>query len=66
MAQVHSPAYGTYWRHGSPQQFSAHTLSYGPWEPVGGHTHQILAELGHSDADIDRLIADRIVEAWKA
>jgi crotonobetainyl-CoA:carnitine CoA-transferase CaiB-like acyl-CoA transferase len=64
MAHVRSPVYGDYWRHGSPVQFSAHELSYGPWEPVGGHTKQILAELGYSDAEIERLIAERAIEAW--
>ncbi len=64
MARVHSETYGDYWRHGSPVQFSAHDLSYGPWEPVGGHTRAILAELGYSDGDIDRLISERAVEAY--
>jgi len=65
VAQVESPVYGPYWRHGSPQQFSAHTLRYGPWEPVGGHTHAILAELGYAEDEIERLIAERVVEAWE-
>jgi len=59
-----SQAYGEYWRHGSLQQFSAHELSVGPWEPVGGHTRSILAELGYADAEVERLIADGVVEAW--
>jgi crotonobetainyl-CoA:carnitine CoA-transferase CaiB-like acyl-CoA transferase len=66
MAQVHSASYGTYWRHGSPHQFSAHTLTYGPWEPVGGHTRAILAELGYGEVEIARLISDRVVEAAEA
>jgi crotonobetainyl-CoA:carnitine CoA-transferase CaiB-like acyl-CoA transferase len=61
---VRSPVYGNYWRHGSPVQFSAHELSYGPWEPVGGHTKQILAELGYSVAEIGRLAAEHAIEAW--
>jgi crotonobetainyl-CoA:carnitine CoA-transferase CaiB-like acyl-CoA transferase len=64
MVPVHSPVYGGYWRHGSPQQFSAHELHYGPWEPVGGHTRQILAELGYTDGEVERLVADRVVEVW--
>lgn len=64
LVSTHSEVYGAYWRHGSPEQFSAHTLTYGPWEPVGGHTRAILAELGYGDEAFDRLIADRVVEAW--
>jgi crotonobetainyl-CoA:carnitine CoA-transferase CaiB-like acyl-CoA transferase len=60
---VESAVYGQYWRHGSPVQFSGHELSYGPWEAVGGHTREVLAELGYSVAQIDRLIADKVVEA---
>jgi len=63
MMKVESATYGAYWRHGSPAQFSESALTYGPWEPVGGHTREILRELAYSDSDIDRLIADRIVEA---
>jgi crotonobetainyl-CoA:carnitine CoA-transferase CaiB-like acyl-CoA transferase len=66
MARVHSETYGDYWRHGSPVQFSAHGLSYGPWEPVGGHTRDILGELGYSDAEIEHLVAGRVVEEWRA
>ena len=65
LAQVESPVYGSYWRHGSPQQFSAHTLTYGPWEPVGGHTRAVLAELGYAEDEIERLIAGRVVEAFE-
>jgi crotonobetainyl-CoA:carnitine CoA-transferase CaiB-like acyl-CoA transferase len=62
MARVRSDSYGEYWRHCSPVQFSAHELSYGPWEPVGGHTRSILLELGYSVEDVERLIAERAVE----
>ncbi|MEX2158661.1 MAG: CoA transferase [Dehalococcoidia bacterium] len=62
LTQVDSATYGTYWRHGSPLQFSASALSYGPWEPAGGHTRAVLRELGYDEHDIDRLIADRVVE----
>jgi crotonobetainyl-CoA:carnitine CoA-transferase CaiB-like acyl-CoA transferase len=60
------PVYGSYRRHGSPVQFSAHELSYGPWEPVGGHTRSILSELGYEDGETDRLVAEGVVEAWSA
>jgi crotonobetainyl-CoA:carnitine CoA-transferase CaiB-like acyl-CoA transferase len=59
---VESEPYGRYLRHGSAVQFSAHDLSYGPWEPVGGHTRAILAELGYADDEIERLGADNVVE----
>ncbi len=59
-----SATYGEYWRHGSPQQFSEQPLTYGPWEPVGGHTRAILGELGCGDGEIERLIAGGVVEAW--
>jgi crotonobetainyl-CoA:carnitine CoA-transferase CaiB-like acyl-CoA transferase len=59
---VESEAYGTYLRHGSAVQFSGHELSYGPWEPVGGHTREILAELGYAENEIESLIASKVVE----
>ena len=62
MVNVHSPQYGEYWRHGALHQFSADELSYGPWEPVGGHTRPILSELGYSDGEINSLVADGTVE----
>ncbi|MGB2695646.1 MAG: CoA transferase [Dehalococcoidia bacterium] len=64
MVPTESPVYGQYWRHGALQQFSNEDLTFGPWEPVGGHTRAILAETGCDDAQIDRLIADGVVEAW--
>jgi crotonobetainyl-CoA:carnitine CoA-transferase CaiB-like acyl-CoA transferase len=64
MVQVESPVYGTYWRHGALQQFSAQTLTFGPWEPVGGHTRAILSELGYGDEEVQRLVQERVVEAW--
>jgi crotonobetainyl-CoA:carnitine CoA-transferase CaiB-like acyl-CoA transferase len=64
MVRVHSDEYGDYWRHGSPVRFSGHELQYGAWEPVGGHTREILRELDYSDAEIDRLAADKAIEVW--
>ncbi|MDP3767586.1 MAG: CoA transferase, partial [Dehalococcoidia bacterium] len=64
VVEAHSSVYGRYLRHGSPQQFSAHELRLGPWEPVGGHARAILAALGRDDAEIERLIAEGVVEAW--
>lgn len=62
--QVESPAHGTYWRHGALQRFSEDGASLGGWEPLGGHTRQILRELGLAPAEIDRLALERVVEIW--
>jgi crotonobetainyl-CoA:carnitine CoA-transferase CaiB-like acyl-CoA transferase len=60
--EVESPVYGRYKRHGSLQQFSGETLRLGAWEPVGGHSRQILLELGYSE-DVAQSMIDRgIVE----
>ena len=64
MVEVESPTYGTYLRHGALQTFSDETLTFGPWEPLGGHTRSILSELGFDQAAVDRLIDESIVEAW--
>jgi crotonobetainyl-CoA:carnitine CoA-transferase CaiB-like acyl-CoA transferase len=64
MQPVVSEAYGSYLRHGSAVQMSGQTLTFGPWEPVGGHTRAILSELGYVHAEIEGLIAGRVVEVW--
>ena len=64
MVEVESPTYGTYLRHGALQTFSDETLTFGPWEPLGGHTRSILSELGFDQAVVERLIDGSIVEAW--
>ncbi len=61
---VESPVHGAYWRHGALQQFSSDGLILGPWEPLGGHTRPILSELGYGPEEIEKLIEDRVVEAW--
>jgi crotonobetainyl-CoA:carnitine CoA-transferase CaiB-like acyl-CoA transferase len=63
MVKVNSPTYGEYWRHGALHQFSDCEPSFGPWEPVGGHSRSILVELGYAEDDISKLIADGTVEA---
>jgi formyl-CoA transferase/CoA:oxalate CoA-transferase len=62
MVQVNSPVYGDYWRHGALIRFSDGEPTFGPWEPVGGHTETLLAELGYADAEIQRLISEGTVE----
>jgi crotonobetainyl-CoA:carnitine CoA-transferase CaiB-like acyl-CoA transferase len=64
VVETRGPVYGSYRRHGSPVQFSAHELTYGPWEPVGGHARAILSELAYEDGEINRLVAQGVVEAW--
>lgn len=62
MVQVESPEHGPYWRHGALHQFSSDELHFGAWEPVGGHTRPILAELGYDTEEVERLVNERIVE----
>ncbi len=62
--QVESPEHGPYWRHGALQQFSADGLTFGGWEPLGGHTRPILEELGYGAEEIERLIEEGVAEAW--
>lgn len=66
VVETEGPVYGKYRRHGALQQFSSDEQRYGPWEPVGGHTRAVLAELRYGDEQIDELIAERIVEAWSS
>jgi len=64
MVEVESPVYGTYLRHGALQTFSDDQLTFGPWEPLGGHTRSILTELGYSEEAAEGLIESEVVEAW--
>ena len=63
--QVTSPVHGRYWRHGALQTFSDAPQTFGPWDPLGGHTTAILGELGYSEGDITRLAAEKVVEVWQ-
>jgi crotonobetainyl-CoA:carnitine CoA-transferase CaiB-like acyl-CoA transferase len=63
--QTTSPVHGEYWRHGALQTFSDATQTFGPWDPLGGHTASILRELGYSYPDIGRLNAEKVVEVWE-
>jgi crotonobetainyl-CoA:carnitine CoA-transferase CaiB-like acyl-CoA transferase len=63
--QVTSPVHGEYWRHGALQTFSDAPQTFGPWDPLGGHTNAILRELGYSEGDISRLAAEKVVEVWE-
>ena len=65
MVQVESEVYGSYWRHGALQKFSADEQTFGPWEPLGGHTSAILNELGYSEDEVAALAQDEVVEVWK-
>jgi crotonobetainyl-CoA:carnitine CoA-transferase CaiB-like acyl-CoA transferase len=62
MVPVMSETYGEYLRHGAMHRFSEAQPSFGPWEPVGGHTRSLLRELGYADSAIERLIAEGMVE----
>jgi crotonobetainyl-CoA:carnitine CoA-transferase CaiB-like acyl-CoA transferase len=61
---VTSPVHGEYWRHGALQTFSDAPQTFGPWDPLGGHTGAILAELGYSAAAASRLSREKVVEIW--
>lgn len=63
--QARSPVHGEYWRHGALCRFAADgAQTFGPWEPLGGHTRDILRELRYGPAAIDALVDERVVEAW--
>jgi crotonobetainyl-CoA:carnitine CoA-transferase CaiB-like acyl-CoA transferase len=63
--QTTSPVHGEYWRHGALQTFSDAPQTFGPWDPLGGHTEAILRELGYSGDDISRMAAEKVVEIWQ-
>lgn len=63
--QAQSPVHGAYWRHGALYHFaSGAPQTFGAWEPLGGHSRAILAELGYAGGDIDALVESGVVEAW--
>ncbi len=61
---VESPVHGAYRRHGAMQTFSASGLTFRGWEPLGGHTRDILQELGYTREEVEALIRAGVVEAW--
>jgi crotonobetainyl-CoA:carnitine CoA-transferase CaiB-like acyl-CoA transferase len=63
--QVTSPVHGEYWRHGALQTFSDAAQTFGPWDPLGGHTCAILRDLDYSDGEIERLVRDGVAEIWQ-
>ena len=64
MVDVKAPVYGKYKRHGALQKFSGEKLTFGGWEPLGGHTRSILTELGYADDETDELIESEVAEEW--
>jgi crotonobetainyl-CoA:carnitine CoA-transferase CaiB-like acyl-CoA transferase len=62
MVSVRNEKYGEYWRHGPLQQFADSHAVLGSWEPAAGHTWSILAELGYTDHEINRLVDSHIIE----
>jgi crotonobetainyl-CoA:carnitine CoA-transferase CaiB-like acyl-CoA transferase len=63
--RVTSPVHGEYWRHGALQTFSEAEQTFGAWDPLGGHTEAILAELGYEKSAIGRLADNKVVEVWR-
>jgi crotonobetainyl-CoA:carnitine CoA-transferase CaiB-like acyl-CoA transferase len=63
--QVTSPVHGDYWRHGALQVFSDARQTFGPWDPLGGHTRAILEEVGYSSGEIVRLASKKVIEVWQ-
>jgi crotonobetainyl-CoA:carnitine CoA-transferase CaiB-like acyl-CoA transferase len=66
IVRVESDQHGDYWRHGALQLLSRDGGTYGAWEPVGGHSRSILAELGYGDRQVAELITAGVVEASDA
>jgi crotonobetainyl-CoA:carnitine CoA-transferase CaiB-like acyl-CoA transferase len=63
--QATSPVHGAYWRHGALVRFGDDgAQTFGPWEPLGGHTRSILAELGYDEDTVAQLLDARVVESW--
>jgi formyl-CoA transferase len=55
IVEVEHPVRGTYITVGNPIKLSASPTTIGPSPLLGEHRHEILAELGYSDADIAAL-----------
>lgn len=57
MAEVDHPLFGSHLRHGAITHFSTVAPRLGPGCLVGDHTRAMLAELGYSEAEAERLKA---------
>jgi formyl-CoA transferase len=58
IVEVEHPVRGRYVTVGNPIKLSASPTTIGPAPLLGQHRHEILRELGYSDADIDALGRD--------
>ena len=58
IVEVEHPVRGRYVTVGNPIKLSASPTTIGPSPLLGQHRHEILSELGYSDADIDALRKD--------
>jgi len=58
IVEVEHPVRGRYVTVGNPIKLSASPTTIGPSPLLGQHRHEILSELGYTDADIDALAKD--------
>jgi formyl-CoA transferase len=58
IVEVEHPVRGRYVTVGNPIKLSASPTTIGPSPLLGQHRHEILKDLGYSDADIDALAKD--------
>lgn len=64
VVEAEHPLFGKYLRHGGVVHFSQLKGRYGPGVVAGQHTRAILREVGYSDAQIDDLHTQRVVN-WE-
>jgi formyl-CoA transferase len=58
IVEVEHPVRGKYLTVGNPIKLSASATTIGPSPLLGQHRHEVLTELGYSDADIEALARD--------
>jgi crotonobetainyl-CoA:carnitine CoA-transferase CaiB-like acyl-CoA transferase len=64
LCEASHPVFGEYWRPPVKVTLDSAPARLGPAAAVGEHTRPVLAELGYSDADVDRLCRAGVVACW--